>query len=101
MICAPVRVGVDGRAVRSAKATVPFLARLIGQGVVSGPIRPLIVTNKTPGAPVPHPFEALVVRVKPPGVVGVPEIIPVLGSKSKPAGRELILKLVGLWFAFS
>ena len=30
-----IAVGVDGRAVRSAKARVPFLARLTGQGVES------------------------------------------------------------------
>ena len=31
-----ITVGVDGRVVRSAKARVPFLARLTGQGVESG-----------------------------------------------------------------
>ena len=31
-----IAVGVDGRVVTSAKATVPFLARLTGQGVESG-----------------------------------------------------------------
>jgi hypothetical protein len=50
---------------------------------------------------VPHWFDALVVTVKPPGVVGMPEIIPVMGSKDKPVGKGLEPKLVGLWFAFS
>jgi len=95
-----VRAGVNGRTVRSAKATVPFLARLIGQGVVVGPIRPSILRYKVP-VPVPHWFDALVVMVKPPGLVGMPEIIPVMGSRDKPLGRKLTPKLVGLWFAFS
>ena len=41
-----IAVGVDGRVVRSANATVPFLARLTGQGVESGAIRPSIVRFK-------------------------------------------------------
>ena len=48
-----ITVGVDGRAVRSAKATVPFLARFTGQGVESGDTNPLIVRFKVP-VPVPH-----------------------------------------------
>ncbi len=38
-----IAVGVDGRAVRSAKARVPFLARLTGQGVESGVMNPVTV----------------------------------------------------------
>ena len=48
-----ITVGVDGRVVRSAKATVPFLARFTGQGVESGDGNPLIVRFKVP-VPVPH-----------------------------------------------
>ena len=43
-----IAVGVDGRAVRSAKATVPFLARFTGQGVELGDGNPLIVRFKVP-----------------------------------------------------
>ena len=39
-----IAVGVDGRAVRSAKARVPFLARLTGQGVASGVTNPVTVS---------------------------------------------------------
>jgi len=35
-----ITIGVDGRAVRSAKAMVPFRARLTGQGVESGDTDP-------------------------------------------------------------
>jgi len=38
-----ITVGVDGRAVRSAKARFPFLARLTGQGVESGVTKPVTV----------------------------------------------------------
>ena len=38
-----IAVGVDGRVVRSAKARVPFLARLTGQGVESGVMNPVTV----------------------------------------------------------
>ena len=41
-----IAVGVDGRVVRSAKARVPFLARLTGQGVESGVSNPLIIRYK-------------------------------------------------------
>ena len=48
-----IAVGVDGRAVRSAKAQVPFLARFTGQGVESGDENPLIVRFKI-AVPVPQ-----------------------------------------------
>ena len=35
-----ITVGIDGRVLRSAKATVPFLARFTGQGVASGDANP-------------------------------------------------------------
>ena len=38
-----ITVGVDGRVVTSANATVPFLARLTGHGVESGDGNPVIV----------------------------------------------------------
>ena len=41
-------VGVDGSVVRSANATVPFLARFTGQGVESGDGNPVIVRCKVP-----------------------------------------------------
>ena len=53
--------GVAGSVVTSAKATVPFLARFIGQGVREGSGIPSILTYKIPAAPVPQPFDALVV----------------------------------------
>ena len=92
-----ITVGVDGRVVRSAKATVPFLARLTGQGVESGDANPLIVRFNVP-VPVPHAFVAVSVTVNVPGLVGMPEMFPLLVFIDKPWGRELALKLVGLWF---
>ena len=72
-----ITVGVDGRAVRSAKATVPFLARLTGQGVVSGDGNPLIVRCKVP-VPVPQAFDAVSVIVNCPGLVGMPVMFPLV-----------------------
>jgi hypothetical protein len=51
-------VGVDGRVVRSPKATVPFLARFTGQGVLSGGGNPSTIRWKVP-EPVPHAFVAV------------------------------------------
>ena len=96
-----IAVGVDGRAVRLAKARVPFLARLTGQGVESGDTNPMIVRFKVKGGLlVPHAFDAVSVMVNVPGLVGVPEIVPVLVLKDKPWGSVVLVKLVGLWFAF-
>ena len=44
-----ITVGVDGRVVTSAKATVAFLARFTGQGVESGDINPSIVRFNVDG----------------------------------------------------
>ena len=66
-----ITVGVEGRVVTSAKATVPFLARFTGQGVESGDDDPVIVRLKVP-VPVPHPFDALSVIVNVPELLGVP-----------------------------
>ena len=41
-----ITVGVDGRVVRSANATVPFLARFTGQGVEPGGTDPVIIRFK-------------------------------------------------------
>ena len=91
--------GLDERAVRSAKATVPFLARLTGQGLESGDIRPSIVRFKVRGGTEgPHAFDAVTVTVNDPGLVGMPEMFPVVGFRDKPWGRKLAPKLVGLWF---
>ena len=49
--------------------------------------------------PVPPGLVALIVTVYVPGVVGVPEINPVLVFTVKPAGRPVALKLVGLLVA--
>ena len=46
----------------------------------------------------PQLFVALSVMVKLPGLVGIPEIAPVLVSIDKPWGRKLAPKLVGCWF---
>ncbi len=89
--------GLDVRAVRSANARVPFLARFTGQGVESGDARPLMVRFNVRKS-VPHAFVALTVTVNVPGLVGAPETVPVVGSMDKPWGRKLAPKLVGLWF---
>ena len=90
-----ITVGVDGRVVRSAKAMVPFLARFTGQGVESGETCPLIVRVNVP-LPVPAPFVAVRLMVNEPGLVGTPEMFPVLASRDKPWGSGLEPKLVGL-----
>jgi len=94
-----IAVGVDGRLVRSAKARVPFLARFTGHGVESGAINPVMVML-TVVVPVPQWFDAWSVTVNTPGLVGMPEITPVLGSTVKPWGSVSGPKLVGLWFIF-
>jgi hypothetical protein len=95
-----ITVGVDGRVVTSANATVAFLARFTGQGVESGDGNPSIVRFKVKGWPGPHWLDAVTVTVNDPGLVGMPEILPVVVSIDKPWGRKFALKLVGLWFAW-
>ena len=90
-----ITVGVAGRAVRSAKATIPFLARFTGQGVESGDIDPVIVRFKVP-LPVPEALLAVSWMVNVPELVGVPEMFPVLVFRDKPWGSALEPKLVGL-----
>ena len=91
-----IAVGLDGRAVRSAKARVPFLARLTGQEVESGVTNPVTVrvhvevSMGQPGA------VTLRMMSKVPGLVGMPEISPVLGFIDKPCGSQLTLKVFGL-----
>ena len=43
-------------------------------------------------------FDAVSVMVNAPGLVGMPEIVPVLGFRDKPWGSVLEENLVGLWF---
>ena len=92
-----ITVGVDGRVVMSAKAIVPFLARFTGQGLESGDIRPSILRFKVAQLGPPHAFLTLSVIVNVPGLVGTPEIVPLLGSMDKPWGRKLALKVFGVW----
>src|SRR6476619_3132424 len=84
-----ITVGVDGRAVRSAKATIPFLARFTGQGVEAAAAAPVIVRAKVP-VPVPKAFVAVSWMLNVPDLVGVPAITPVVGLRLKPAGSELV-----------
>ena len=94
-----IAVGVDGNAVRSAKAQGPFLATLTGQGVVQGAGNPLIVMFKVMVPSGLQPFEQVSVTVDDPGLVGVPVMFPLVVSIDKPRGRVPITpKLVGLWF---
>src|SRR5262245_19820733 len=90
-----IAVGVARSAVRSAKARVPFLARLTGQGVESGDTSPPIVRVNT-AVPVPHAFVAERLIVKKPGLLGTPEKFPVFVLKVIPWGSGLAVKLVGL-----
>ena len=89
-----IAVGVDGRVVTSAKAMIPFRATLTGQGVESGPNRPSIVRFKS-AVLVPHAFDTVSVTENAPGLVGMPEMVPVLGFIVKPLGRKLALKVFG------
>jgi hypothetical protein len=83
-----IAVGVDGRVVPSAKAKVPFLARLTGQGVESGDTNPMTVSDHVevsmgqPGA------VTLSVMLNVPGLLGMPKISPVLEFIDKPWGRK-------------
>jgi hypothetical protein len=92
-----ITAGVDGRVVRSANATVPFLARFTGQGVESGGADPVIIRFKV-AVPEPHAFEQVSVAVNVPGLLGVPEIFPVAVFRDKPWGSQVTPKLVGFWF---
>ena len=89
-----IAVGVAGRVVRSAKATVPFLARLTGQGVESGAIRPSICRFKVPVSGPPQ-FVTVSVTVDVPALVGLPKISPVLVFIDKPWGRKLAVNVCG------
>ena len=92
-----ITVGIDGRVVRSANATVPFLARFTGQGVESGGADPVIIRFKV-AVPEPHAFEQVSVTVNVPGLLGAPEIFPVAVFRDKPWGSQVTPKLVGFWF---
>ena len=80
---------------RSANATVPFLARFTGHGVVSAIGNPVIVRFKVP-VPLPHSFEQISVITHCAGLVGVPVMFPLVVFIIKPLGRSLELKLSGL-----
>ena len=91
-----VTAGVDGSVVSSANAKVPFLARFTGQGVEPGDGNPAIVRSKAQVLGPPHAFLTLRVMLKTPGLVGVPEIVPVIASMDKPWGRKFALKVFGV-----
>jgi hypothetical protein len=94
-----VIAGLDGRAVRSAKAIVPFLARFTGHGVELGDGNPVIVRFKVKGLPGwPQASNAVTMMVNVPGLIGTPDIIPVLELIVKPWGSQFALKLVAGWF---
>src|SRR5690348_8204007 len=93
-----ITVGVDGSVVRSANATVPFLARFTGYGVESGDGNPWIDRFKVAVPSGGHPSEQVSVMVNVPGSVGMPVMFPLVVFIDKPCGRKLALKLVGLWF---
>ena len=90
-----ITVGVDGRAVRSAKASVPFLARFIGQGVVSGAGNPWTLKCNV-AVSLPHAFVAVTVTSSGPMSVGMPVMFPLVGFMDNPCGRELAVKTCGL-----
>ena len=79
--------GFEGSTLRSAKATVPFLARFTGHGVAAASAAPVIVIGKVP-LPVPEPLVAVRLRLYVPLLDGVPEITPVVGLRLRPAGSE-------------
>ena len=95
-----ITVGVAGRAVRSAKALVPFLARFIAHGVESGDGNPWIPMFKV-AVPLPHAFVAVRMMLNVPGSVGMPVMFPLVVSMDKPWGKKFTLKLVGLWFVLN
>jgi hypothetical protein len=92
-----IAVGVDGRAVRLAKAQVPFLARFTAHGVESGDGNPLIVRFKVAVPSGGQPFEQISVTVNDPGSVGMPVMFPLVVFIDKPRGRKFALKVSGLW----
>src|SRR5215471_5192579 len=89
-----ITVGVDGRAVRSAKASVPFLARFTGQGVVSGAGNPWILKCKD-AVPLPLQFVAVTVTSIGPMSVGMPVMFPLVVFMDNPWGRVVELKVCG------
>jgi hypothetical protein len=94
-----ITVGVDGRAVRSANATIPFLARLTGHGVGPAGAEAPVKVRATVPVPLPLALVAVSRILNVPVLVGVPKIVPFVVFRLKPAGITLVvLKLVGLWF---
>jgi len=58
-----------------------------------------LIVKVSVALPVPPALVALMVTLYVPGVVGVPEISPVVVFTVKPAGSPVALKLVGLLVA--
>jgi hypothetical protein len=92
-----IAVGIAGRVVRSAKAKVPFLERLTGQGVESGVTNPVTVSCHVEVSGVQPGAVTLSTMLKIPGLVGMPEISPVLAFIDKPWGRKFA-DTVPEWF---
>jgi hypothetical protein len=73
---------------------VPFTSDAL---VMTGGPAPIVITSVAD--PVPVAFVALIVTLKAPVVLGVPETRPVEGLTVSPGGRPVALKLVGLLVA--
>ena len=95
-----ITVGVEGSVLRSAKARVPFRARLIGQGVEPGAGNPWTLKCKSPVS-LPHAFVAVTVTSIGPMLVGMPVMFPLVVFIDKPRGRKSTPKLSGLWFVLN
>jgi hypothetical protein len=65
--------------------------------VMTGGAKPMVILSVA--LPVPVILVALIVTLYVPGVVGVPEIKPVLVFTVRPGGSGVALKLVGLLVA--
>ena len=66
---------------------------ITGEGAVA------VTVNVRVALPVPAVFVALMVTLKVPATVGVPEIKPVVGFMVRPTGRPEAAKLVGEFVA--
>ena len=67
--------------------------------VITGGCCTCAMVSASVAEPVPDALLALIVTLKLPAVVGVPEIRPVVVLKASPAGKAAALKLVGLLVA--
>ena len=82
--------GFEGSALRSAKATVPFLARFTGHGVDAASAAPVIDKAKV-WVSKPEALLAVIWILNFPDLVGIPEITPVVVFTTKPAGSGVAL----------